>query len=97
MTILSCQHKSSALHTACVAGRVEVVTVLLEYGADINRNTEVSLSLWGFRVIFLIPQQDGRPLHLALRNRNVKLVASLLDHHPKVATVSLLLIRSRTN
>ena len=85
------QTQMTPLHLACLNGRKDVVSVLLDRGANMEAQTEVSdssfdnnnfiyLSSSHFECLYLFWQDQWTPLHVACKNGHKDVVLVLLDH-----------------
>ena len=69
-------NEQSILYDACTAGRMEVVRVLLDHGADPNATSGVKTGKW-------------TPLIKAVQASNIEIVQALIDHHAKILAKTL--------
>ncbi len=88
------QKGNTALHIAALAGQEKVIAELINYGADVNAQSQVSLSLktWINKpnmlmrslicslVSFCILQKGFSPLYMAAQENHLEVVKYLLEH-----------------
>lgn len=82
------QEGQTALHRASFAGNLDIVHLLVESGADVNKQGKVQLLFWLYFscVYILLTLQDGStPLHQSSGQGHVAIVQLLLDYKAKTS------------
>ncbi len=73
------------LNLACQKGHTDIVSLLLDRGADVNAEDQVreSSHLHGISQLIFCQSEDT-PLHIASRNGHINIVSLLLDRGANV-------------
>jgi ankyrin repeat protein len=75
------------LHGACAFGHLEMVDLLLNHGADVNRKTKGNNSQQTWTQTQEKQTQEDNPLRIAFRCGNLELIRKLLDRGAIVSKV----------
>lgn len=82
---LEIDDRLTPLHIACERGNLELITYLVEHGADINAKTDPTkdILLSGYRY------NDGTtPLHIACKSGRLEIIKYLAEHGAEINIIN---------